>query len=139
MSVACRARDLWCKFMCGDQGDYLQVSVMCCYNPVDSRAMSVLLASRTRSEHSWNHQFLVLIEHFHAQLKRRRGCRDVYKNRTKGQLRLGQVCVLLRDLLLVASGLRPSCLVDCCALKKGVAKLLPDYLDENEASQQWFD
>ncbi|CAH0477670.1 unnamed protein product [Peronospora belbahrii] len=84
-------------------------------------------------------QFLVLIEHFHAQLKRRRGCRDVYKNRTKGQLRLGQVCVLLRDLLLVASGLRPSCLVDCCALKKGVAKLLLDYLDENEASQQWFD
>ncbi|POM72781.1 Hypothetical protein PHPALM_10450, partial [Phytophthora palmivora] len=48
------------------------------------------------------------------------------------KLSRGQLRVLLRDLLLVASGLRPSCLVDCCALTKELAKLLLDCLDEEE-------
>ena len=62
------------------------------------------------------------------------------KKKEKTQLRSRQVHVLLRDLLSVASGLRPSCLVDCCALTKEQAELLLDLLaNEKESGQQWFD
>ncbi|KAG7394104.1 hypothetical protein PHYBOEH_005659 [Phytophthora boehmeriae] len=46
--------------------------------------------------------------------------------RRKNQVRLttSQIRLLLRDLLLVASGLRASCLVDCCALTSELAELL---------------
>ncbi|RLN53332.1 hypothetical protein BBJ29_000435 [Phytophthora kernoviae] len=53
------------------------------------------------------------------------------KSRKKNQIRLttSQICLLLRDLLLVASGLRASCLVDCCALTRELAELLLQSLD----------
>ncbi|KAL4093497.1 hypothetical protein PRIC1_010931 [Phytophthora ramorum] len=46
------------------------------------------------------------------------------KRRTAVRLAVGHLRVLLRDLLLVASGLRASCLVDCCALTTELAERL---------------
>ncbi|KAG7377905.1 hypothetical protein PHYPSEUDO_010864 [Phytophthora pseudosyringae] len=80
-----------------------------------------------------------LAQRLHARLARGGGGRS---NRRTMKLRLtvAQVRVLLRDLLLVASGLRPSCLVDCCALTKELARLLLDGLaHEHDPDQQWSD
>ncbi|KAI9909506.1 hypothetical protein PsorP6_015082 [Peronosclerospora sorghi] len=73
-----------------------------------------------------------LTQRLHAQLTRR----DIDRRTKKVRLSANQVLVLLRDLLLVALGLRPSCLVDCCALPKERVELLLSYcLDPNGSSQ----
>ncbi|KAG6622831.1 putative mitochondrial protein [Phytophthora cinnamomi] len=71
-------------------------------------------------------------QRLHTRLARGGGHSDVRKKRTRLRLAPGQVRVLLRDLLLVASGLRASCLVDCCALSKELVGLLLSGL-EHEA------
>uniref|UniRef100_M4BBD2 Uncharacterized protein n=1 Tax=Hyaloperonospora arabidopsidis (strain Emoy2) TaxID=559515 RepID=M4BBD2_HYAAE len=48
-----------------------------------------------------------------------------------------QVRVLLQDVVLVASGLRPSCLVDCCALTKKQATIVLEFLQNETNSGQW--
>ncbi|CAI5742520.1 unnamed protein product [Hyaloperonospora brassicae] len=58
------------------------------------------------------------------------------------QVRVATVRQLLRDVLLVTSGRRPSCLVDCCALTKELAAVVLQFLhDEATASSQrrWID
>ncbi|KAL3669142.1 hypothetical protein V7S43_005526 [Phytophthora oleae] len=61
------------------------------------------------------------VQRLHARLTR--GGRS----RTKVKLSVAQVRVLLNDLQLVATGIRPSCLVDCCALTKEQVTLLLDF------------
>ncbi|OWZ12789.1 putative mitochondrial protein [Phytophthora megakarya] len=71
-------------------------------------------------------------DEFHAlaqRLRARLASRSNGHKRREKKLSEGQVRVLLRDMLLVAWGLRPSCLVDCCALTKERVQLLLDYLD----------
>ncbi|EGZ07680.1 hypothetical protein PHYSODRAFT_528489, partial [Phytophthora sojae] len=73
---------------------------------------------------SWptDEQLSALAQRLHARLARAGGGGG--RKKTKLRLAVAQVRVLLRDLLLVASGLRASCLVDCCALTKELAELL---------------
>ncbi|GMF23097.1 unnamed protein product [Phytophthora lilii] len=95
---------------------------------------------RTEVNASWptDGQLHSMTQRVHARLTRG-GPSGVRKRRTKVRLTVSQVRVLLRDLLLVASGLRPSCLVDCCALTTELAQLLLDTLaDEHEPYHQSF-
>ncbi|KAG6965957.1 hypothetical protein JG687_00005122 [Phytophthora cactorum] len=91
---------------------------------------------------SWptDEELNALVQRLHARLARGRGHHDVCKKRARMRLSVAQVRVLLRDLLLVASGLRPSCLVDCCALTKELAGLLLGCLaDEHELYHKWLE
>ncbi|UIZ22448.1 hypothetical protein KXD40_005171 [Peronospora effusa] len=94
---------------------------------------------------SWptNAQLFLQTQRLYAQLtRRRRRSQDTCMKRKhkKGQLSIHQVHVLLQDLMPVVVGLRPSCLVDSCALTKELAQLLLDsFVTENVSSpQQWF-
>lgn len=82
---------------------------------------------------SWpsDDQLSALAHRVHSQLSR--GGR---RKKTKTRLAVGHVRVLLRELLLVACGLRASCLVDCCALTKELAGLLLSSLAA-ESEYRW--
>eukprot|EP00644_Phytophthora_capsici_P016494 jgi/Phyca11/123904/e_gw1.52.230.1 len=116
--------------------------------PNDSKALSVLLGCQreisaflTASEQcclsrvSWwlyrsaevqttGHGHLWLTDEELQRLRARltRGGRS----KTKVKLTMAQVRVLVNDLQLVARGIRPSCLVDCCALTKEQATFVLD-------------
>ncbi|CAI5738166.1 unnamed protein product [Peronospora destructor] len=105
---------------------------MDCYDPVNSRALNVLLG--------FEHKIRAFLNSFDQQNLWVYAETQTGRRKRKYSPSLRQVHVLLRDLLPVASGLRPSCLVDCCALTKELVELLLDSLtSENESSQQWFD
>ncbi|RLN62843.1 hypothetical protein BBJ28_00013145 [Nothophytophthora sp. Chile5] len=68
-----------------------------------------------------------LTRRIHAQLVddfRRNGITKGSKKKPKKRLTAVQVRLLLRDLLVVGSGLRASCLVDCCAMSTELAEFL---------------
>ncbi|KAE8900331.1 hypothetical protein PF005_g1791 [Phytophthora fragariae] len=81
-------------------------------------------------------QLSALAHRVHSQLARGGGRSDVRRRKTKARLAVGHVRVLLRELLLVACGLRASCLVDCCALTKELAGLLLSSLAA-ESEYRW--
>jgi hypothetical protein len=128
------------------------MSFTSCY-PGGSRAVGVLLAlprcslfraswwlyhAAERGERdgsaSWptETEMNALAQRLHARLMSGRS------RRRMAGLSVGQTRVLTRDLLLVASGLRTSCLVDCCALSTELAvQLLRSLEDESELCQRW--
>uniref|UniRef100_A0AAV1UUY2 Uncharacterized protein n=1 Tax=Peronospora matthiolae TaxID=2874970 RepID=A0AAV1UUY2_9STRA len=57
--------------------------------------------------------------------------------RGRASLTRRQVRVLLQDVVLVASGLRPSCLVDCCALTTKQTTIVLEVLQNETNSGQW--
>lgn len=61
------------------------------------------------------------------------------KARQRGRLSVGQVAVLLDQLLLVASGIRPSCLVDHCVLEVDTATTLLNKLQQMEPLRLYHD
>ncbi|RLN92702.1 hypothetical protein BBJ28_00021090 [Nothophytophthora sp. Chile5] len=72
-----------------------------------------------------------LTRRIHARLMddyRRNGMTKGSKKKPRKRLTAVQVRLLLRDLLLVGSGLRASCLVDCCAMSTELAEFLLDCL-----------
>uniref|UniRef100_K3X2L8 Uncharacterized protein n=1 Tax=Globisporangium ultimum (strain ATCC 200006 / CBS 805.95 / DAOM BR144) TaxID=431595 RepID=K3X2L8_GLOUD len=64
--------------------------------------------------------------------------RSTKRQRNAAVLSAAQLRVVMRDLVLVASGVRASCLVDCCALEPAFVALLLDALaSEDKKRSEW--
>ncbi|KAL7689322.1 putative pleckstrin domain, protein ENHANCED DISEASE RESISTANCE 2, EF-hand domain pair [Plasmopara halstedii] len=85
-----------------------------------------------------NEEFDNLSKRLYSRLRGTNGDDRIYRKRTRTKLSLAHVRSLLLDVLCVISGLRPSCLVDCCTLTKELVKLLLDFFADEDDKRFFY-
>lgn len=114
-----------CSFIAASEQCYMSNALWGSYRSTQSTTSKLLWPTDEKLKN--------LAQRLYTRLRDGNGRYSGFRKSAKSNLSLAQLRILVRDLLLVASRLRPSCLVDCCALTKDLTKLLlASFADEND-------